>query len=32
MHDLSATETERSTKMQEMWDKWAHENDVLPKP
>jgi len=32
MHDLIAGETERATRMQEMWDKWAHENGVLPKP
>jgi arylsulfatase len=32
MHDVIAQNTERATRMQEMWNKWANENGVLPKP
>ena len=32
MTDLIAREPERAAKMQAMWDQWAKDNDVLPKP
>jgi arylsulfatase A-like enzyme len=32
MNDLFPQQGERAAKMQAMWDQWANENDVLPKP
>lgn len=32
MNDLSAQEPERVKTMQAMWERWANENEVLPKP
>jgi arylsulfatase len=32
LHDRIADQPERAAKMQAMWDQWAKENDVLPKP
>lgn len=32
MNDLIGREGDRAAKMQAMWDKWAAENEVLPKP
>lgn len=32
LHDLADEQSERVEKMQAMWDQWANQNDVLPKP
>ncbi len=32
MHDLAEQQAERVGKMEGMWEKWAAENQVLPKP